>query len=265
MLEGHAHSEHSFDSKASISGYLDKAVRDGFSYLAITDHFDPDFVAAYSGKIAKGLVAHPGNKIDVDAYYASLCEWQPVAQGRGIDFAKGIEIGWHAGEKPWLKSLPDFDVIINSVHMVETLCPVRNPEYFGDGVEKAIERYIDAVLRSMDLDADWSVLAHFGYPYRFAPGGGFMRYQLFKDGIDEVLAKVIKMGKTLEYNTKVTNDPEMFRRYYELGGRQVSFGADAHAVELLGNKYSDAVKVLSDIGFDHWTMYKNLKPVRYEF
>ena len=267
MLDGHTHSEYSFDSQATLEGFIGRATENNFSYLAVTDHFDPDFAACYEEKIAKGLNAHEGNKIDLVEYNERLKYYQRYAKGKGLDFARGVEIAWHPGEKPWLKTLPDFDVIVNSVHLVDTYCPIRNTElFFAGGVERAMERYARTVLASMEFDADWCVLAHFGYPSRFVPEGEkIMRYSLCKDAFDAVLAEVVRRDKALEFNTKVNNDPALFKRYYELGGRKISFGADAHAVELIGNKYDEAVRILSQIGFDHWTMYKNLKPVRYEF
>lgn len=266
MLDGHTHSEYSFDSNANVEGFIGEARARGFDYLAVTDHFDPDFAAVYEEKVSRGLNAHPGNDINLADYAQKLKDWQAYARARGVDMARGIEVAWYSGDKPWIKDFPDFDVIINSVHTVKGVDPVRNPEFFTDGVEKAFEGYIVAVLQSLDLDLEWSVLAHFGYMFRYvSEGEKMMRYSLYREGIDEVLSEVIRRGKTLEFNSKVNNDLETFKRYYELGGRQISFGSDAHAVNLIGNKYDETVKALSKLGFDHWTMYKGLKPVRYEF
>ena len=266
MVDGHTHSEFSFDSQATIDGFIREAQERKFSYLAVTDHFDPDFAAVYEEKVKKGMNAHPGNPIDLHRYSEKLREYQAQAMRKGVNLARGVEIAWFDGEKPWLINLPDFDVIINSVHTVNGIDPVRNPEFFEKGTEKAFEGYINTVLRSLNLDADWSVVAHFGYAARYVPQGEkVMRYALYREGIDEVLAEIIRRDKSLEFNTKLTNDLDMFRRYYELGGRKVSFGSDAHAVNLIGTKYDDAVRELAKIGFDHWTMYENLRPVRYEF
>lgn len=266
MVDGHAHSEYSFDSKATVDGYISEARARGFDYLAVTDHFDPDFAEVYEEKIKKGMNAHPGNKIDLHEYNEALKGWQKVADSRGVNLARGIEIAWFKGDKPWLKTLPDFDVIINSVHTVKGIDPVRNPEFFENGIKSAFDGYIATVLASLDLDADWSVVAHFGYASRYVPTGEkIMRYAYYKEGIDEVLAGIIKRDKSLEFNSKLTNDLDVFRRYYELGGRKISFGSDAHASTLIGNNYDATVRALAGIGFDHWTMYKGLRPVRYEF
>jgi len=47
---------------------------------------------------------------------------------------------------------------------------------------------------------------------------------------------------------------EILRRYYELGGRKVSFGADAHNVERIAEKREEVVALLKQIGFTHVTV-----------
>ena len=215
MLDGHSHSEYSFDSLATMEGYIGRASEKGFSYLAVTDHFDPDFSAVFEEKIKKGMNAHPGNKINLAEYNAKLADWQAIAKKRGVNLARGIEVAWFDGDKPWIKDFPDFDVIINSVHTVDGVDPVRNPEFFDEGTKRAFEKYINAVLRSLDLDLDWSVVAHFGYASRYVPvGERIMRYSLYKEGIDEVLAGIVRRDKALEYNSKLVNDTDLFHRYY---------------------------------------------------
>lgn len=259
MLDGHCHTNYSGDSSASIEGFKEVARKNKFSYLAFTDHFDPDFAfhkLPYSTDVL----------LDVHSYIASMREVQNSLKADGIDFACGVEIGYYEHADGDVKNLPDMDILLNSIHISRGLDPVRNPDYFACGVRKAMQRYILTVLESLDLDYDYSVITHFGYASRYIPEGEkIMRYRDYKEEIDEVLAGIIRRDKTLEYNTKMNNDIEIFKRYYELGGRKISFGSDAHEHHLLGNKYKEAVKALSSIGFDHWTGYRNLLPVKYDF
>lgn len=68
--------------------------------------------------------------------------------------------------------------------------------------------------------------------------------------IDRILKRIIASDKTLEVNTNHGLNPnaEILARYFELGGRNVSFGSDAHHGGLCDG-WDEAVKVLKDIGF----------------
>ena len=61
-----------------------------------------------------------------------------------------------------------------------------------------------------------------------------MSYAEFAESYDRILEKIIKKGKILEINSSKSKEEgfvpssDVLRRYYELGGRAVSFGSDAH-------------------------------------
>jgi len=46
----------------------------------------------------------------------------------------------------------------------------------------------------------------------------------------------------------------ILRRYYELGGRKISFGSDAHLTERIGDKREEVMEMLKKIGFTYVTV-----------
>ena len=44
------------------------------------------------------------------------------------------------------------------------------------------------------------------------------------------------------------------RRYYQLGGRKISFGSDAHGPDRIAEKWDEVVAMLKNIGFTYITV-----------
>ena len=73
--------------------------------------------------------------------------------------------------------------------------------------------------------------------------------------------KEIKKNKILEVNTATKNLPQislpnqqLLQRYYDLGGRNISFGSDAHETSRILDKFEDVVCMLKKIGFTYFTV-----------
>ena len=80
---------------------------------------------------------------------------------------------------------------------------------------------------------------------------------------------IIEKDKTLEINTHVHKngmeylpENEILKRYYELGGRNITFSSDAHRASFICDKYELAKNVVKEIGFTEWTVYKKQKPFK---
>ena len=69
---------------------------------------------------------------------------------------------------------------------------------------------------------------------------------------------IIELGKTLEVNTHHALCPneEILKKYYEFGGRKVSFGSDAHRGDVYKD-FDETAKMLKTIGFKGFTYFIN--------
>ena len=104
-------------------------------------------------------------------------------------------------------------------------------------------------------------MGHLGYVTRQAPyPDKEIRLSESGEKIDRILKRIIASDKTLEVNTNRGLNPnaEILARYFELGGRNVSFGSDAHHGGLCDG-WDEAVKVLKDIGFSELSVFKRRK------
>ncbi|MBR4950903.1 MAG: histidinol phosphate phosphatase, partial [Clostridia bacterium] len=74
---------------------------------------------------------------------------------------------------------------------------------------------------------------------------------------------------TLECNTSGYRQPigeslpneDLLRFYFELGGRDISLGSDAHRADHMGLRFKETAEMLKNIGFTHYTHFKNRKKI----
>lgn len=87
-----------------------------------------------------------------------------------------------------------------------------------------------------------------------------LEYADFPDKFDAILHGIIERGKALEVNTHTTLFPseEILRKYYEYGGRKLSFGSDSHHAELCKD-YEKTCAMLRGIGFTHFSVFTDHK------
>ena len=255
IVDTHVHTRHSADGRDKIIEIARQAKDRGIGFLCTTDHLDLDL--KYGGHAAV-----PWRHINLDEYKA---EWESakaeLGENSGLELRFGIEAGWSKRAEKHLKELLpkyDFDQVINSVHFV-LKWDVYFPQAFWFKSKKLVySTYLKNVLESLDAPYEYDVVAHFGYVTRSAPyKDKSLNYNDYPELFDKILLKVIDKGKALEINTHTTQYPtdEILRRYYELGGRKISFGSDSHRNELAKN-YESTCKYLKEIGFTHFSVFR---------
>lgn len=260
----HTHTNFSFDSNQDILGLIEKAKELGLKYLAITDHFD-------NGS------KYAAQQLDISEYYKTLSSYKETAKERGVELLIGIEMGYMPqknDENARIIQEYPFDYVLNSLHEVDGK-DCYFPEYHeGKDRFTSYNAYFEKVLESVDAPYYYSAIGHLGYVARKAPfSPKEFKYAEFQDVLDKILKKIIEKQKILEINSSAEGlaEPtipcrEIIKRYYDLGGRLVTFGSDAHSLVRLGDKFETVSGILKDIGFKYFTVVKNrqLIPVAIE-
>ena len=135
--------------------------------------------------------------------------------------------------------------------------------YFeGKSKEYAYSRYLEQVRLSLDAPYPFDIVGHVGYVSRKAPyADRKIRYADYAALYDEILKTIIEKDKILEVNSSSRGaeseflpDTDVLRRYFELGGRKVSFGSDAHWTERIADKADLVFRALKEIGFSFLTI-----------
>lgn len=256
----HTHTNFSFDSTQDIQGLILRASQLGLKYLAITDHFD-------NGS------KYTTQELDIPKYCQTLSSYKDIAKDNGVELLLGIELGYMPQKNNQnlqiIQSYP-FDYVINSVHEVDGI-DCYFPEYHqGKDKNSSYTAYFEKILESIDAPYYYSAIGHLGYVIRKAPySPKEFRYNEFEDILDKILKKIIQKQKILEINTSTEGlvEPtipslEVLKRYYQLGGRLVTFGSDAHSSQRLADKFEITCKILKDIGFEYYTVVKNRQHIK---
>lgn len=266
MIDNHIHSDFSFDSDANMRDSVNFAIEKGVEFIAFTDHDDKDYLSITNYDIPQ---------IDIDGYFKEAKLLQEEYKDK-IKIAVGIECGYSKNaEKIYKKNLSDyrFDVILNSVHTVFGQDCYYDEFFKGKDKDLAYTAYLEAVRQSVDASYDYDIISHFGYVTRSAPyENPAMSYFEYSSIIDDILYAVISKGKCLEVNTRSKEEElyfvpnvDILKRYKELGGDKITFGSDAHKKEDICKNYKQVKHILSELGFSHWTVYIDRKPIKIEF
>lgn len=262
LTDVHTHSTFSLDGISTLEDMVAEAHKKKIVYYGVSEHFDRDYAAL-------GLKIH-GEKppfIDADAYFSAARRLQQEYTGKGLRMLVGGEYGFcnhprcfEEYERLNRRYSPDF--VVNSVHTTDG-ADCYFPDYFkGKSKEYAYSRYLETILESIDAPYSYDIIAHIGYVSRNAPyADKKLRYGEFDKIIDEILKKIVAKGKILEVNSSSRGagseflpDSDILTRYYELGGRRVSFASDAHNTLRIAEKRELVAAALKRIGFTFLTV-----------
>ena len=255
----HVHTNYSHDAlnnpapEFTVMG----AIAQGVDILCLTDHVEFDY-------IAKDL------SFDVVERNAVLAELREKYKGV-IDIRTGAELGLqpHLGDeyREFMKLAP-LDFVIASTHVVDhyPLNTKKHPRFLKLYDAKAgIDRYFQTTLDNIGSFSDFDVYGHLDYIGQYTYGTP-VPYKEHADVVDTVLKKLIHMGKGLEINSSGYSggtcfpNPDILKRYRELGGEIITTGTDAHIPKAVGFALGKAQQELRDCGFRYFTVFKDRKP-----
>lgn len=254
-VDSHMHCEASEDSEMPIASIFAAALAKGLTAVAVTDHVE--------------LVDYINGAYDV-AYRQSWDLMASAVAPDGLRLLKGIELGEPCFDLPLaerLLSSHSYDFVLASQHRLSDELPdyyfIDYSSWSDARIEAEMTRYFKAVLEIVKWNG-FDSLAHLTYPFRYLPekwrSGD---YRPFQTVIDEILGRLAENGKSLEINTSgirkglgVTSpDLPLIKRFYELGGRHITIGSDAHREWEVGADLDEAAALAQTAGFESLTMY----------
>lgn len=261
----HMHTEFSGDSEAPVRAMLDAALERGMEAVCITDHIDEDYPEDSETGTNPFL-------FDLDQYFQVLREIKKEYADR-LDLRIGVELGLqpHLGERyrKLIETYP-FDFVIGSLHVIHGMDPYDGVIFEGRSDADVYREAFQATAENLDQVKDFDVLGHLDYVVRYGRHQAReYSYRAFSDEIDEILKKVIHMGKGIEMNMGgfkyglgfCNPHPDVIRRYRELGGEIITVGADAHKPEHVAFDFEKAGDILRNCGFRYYAEYRNRKPI----
>ena len=268
LFDCHLHTEFSGDSKASVESQIQAARAKGLSGITITDHLDWDFYVS------------PGYfDLDLPSYTSALKEIKrKYPFGSSFSVLCGLELGLQEHLADRHKKLLDeyeFDFVIGSIHQLDGLDPYYPDYYVDKTAEYVYRRTFDVTLDNLKAFCDIDALGHLDYMRRYVirefGSSGMYTYKDYSDQIDAILQFIIRHDIALEINegafrcdlTEPNPQYDVISRYYDIGGRLITIGADAHTPEHVGLRFDEIDERLKNIGFKEYAVYKNRKPLFY--
>lgn len=260
----HLHSSFSGDSDTPMEEMILRGIDLGLTRMCFTEHNDFDYPVTESdpeGKFELNPDAYLYDFLKLREKYAdriTLCfglelGLQPHLTRRNAAFAKGH----------------DYDFIIASSH----ICNGKDPYYpaFYDGRQQsaAYLEYFESILDNLKGYSNFDIYGHLDYVVRYGPtkDEGYS-YEAYRDILDQILERLIFMGKGLEINTsslsKGLREPNpctgILKRYRELGGEIITTGSDAHTPGQIAFAFDRAAEILKDCGFRYYTTFEKRSP-----
>ena len=257
----HTHSTFSEDGRSDIRDMVEAAISAGLQTYGISEHLNYEYE-----RLHLKIDGEEPRPTDERAYFSAIRKLQREYKDR-LFLLAGLEFGYDHDtrtQERYIRTAETYrpDFIINSTHV----CLGRDcyfPDFFaGKSKEYAYNAYLYRVLESLDAAYPYDIVAHIGYCSRNATyPDPKLRYEEFADVLDEILKRIIRKGKILEVNTSSKTagspflpDTDILTRYFQLGGRNVSFASDAHDVTRVGEKRGLVCDALKKIGFTDLTI-----------
>lgn len=256
MFDYHMHTSFSADSEASMEEMVKSAIQKQLKEICFTEHIDYDY-------------PDPSIVFDFsyDDYSAKIAAMQQK-YGEQLSIKKGVEIGLQPHLYDKYRSYIQqhtFDFVICSLHTVEN-GSLHYREIFKNRTnEEAFRTYYEELYSIIQQFNDYDVLGHVDLIKRYTKEPV---QNLFHEELGEIFKRVIHEGKGIELNTsglryKLSHNlpsPDVLKLYYDLGGKIITLGSDAHHPKDIGFHFKESLDLLESIGFEHIATFHKRQP-----
>lgn len=260
LADCHNHTCCSHDSDAPLSVMLEQAARLGLSMVCTTDHMD--------------LINRQGTILpDWD--------WKPILEQHEralaacpsrVELRLGAELNLpHLLPDRHLRLLAQapLDLVVGSVHNMsaelggldfllwtytdEALCYKVLDDYFASLLALSRTDFVD-------------ILGHIPYVLRYMNDrdGNRVTLDRYRDRLEVILTNLIHRGAGIEVNTNrgksLADYRSLLEQYRRLGGEIITIGTDAHIPDDLGKGVAEAARLLKELGFRYYTIFRQRKP-----
>jgi histidinol-phosphatase (PHP family) len=243
LYESHCHTPLCKHATGTPMDYAEAARQAGLKGIIFTCHCPlPDRVNA-DVRMAPSEYGHYHGLVDAARH---------AYRGR-VDVRAGLESDYYPGVEPWLEELHDrypLHHVLGSVHM--QMGHYRKQYFHGDYFAYQ-QTYFEHLAQAAESRL-YDTLAHPDLVKNEAPDQWiFARIQPF---IERALDRIASTGVAMELNTsglnKAVREMNPGRAMLELmstRGIPVVIGADAHRPERVGDRFSEALRLLAEVGY----------------
>lgn len=235
IFDTHIHTNFSHDSGMDIEDVVLRTQQLGMGVI-LTEHLDLN----YPDPLAFNL--------DVAAYFKEYSCF------RNENLLLGIEIGLGVEDVLANRRLTEkypFDFVLGSIHVVDN-ADIYDEGFYKDKTKQQVfSQYFNAMVECLKVYDFIDSLGHIDYISRYARfDDREISYSEHAAVLDQIFNIMVKNQICLEINTRRFGDEKaveslkpLYQRYYELGGRYVTIGSDAHVPGNIGNHMAVAFEL----------------------
>ena len=268
--DSHTHTNNSLDGVQSIDELCLSAIEKGVSGITVSDHADiHTYVESNSYERIRASVKE--TEAAKERYKGRLEVFKSVELG---DMCKSAEATKE------LAGICDYDVLLGSVHF--TAYEDINEYYSGVSFDESVPmekingflREYFTLVRNMIETCDIDVVCHLTCPLRYIvlKYGRNVDVSSFYPQIEDILKQIIEKDLALEVNTSGFSEKgdsksllmpseDILKIYFDLGGKKITLGSDAHVAERVANGFDDVAEILKKIGFTSYCHFEKRKAV----
>lgn len=225
---------------------VEGAITAGVDEIAITDHYERAEV------------------YDAARYFDTIEKLRKL-YGKKIIIKSGVELGTpflHTAKTKKLLAEYPYDFVLASVHEIEGVF-LESIDFESVEIDKVMKQYFLDLIKVIEF-GEFDCLAHLDLPKRYIHSyGKEVNIMDYKCEILDVLVLVLKNNKGIEVNSsgfngsmmKMMPDVDVLKMYYDIGGRIVTVGSDAHNAGAIGKGVRAAMDMLRGIGFEYVARY----------
>ena len=155
---------------------------------------------------------------------------------------------------------------------------MENQEFCRQQVQKGKtqreynRRYYQEILDVAKIYKNYSILGHLDVVKRYDLKGE-IAFDEIRDLIEEIFEVIIADGKGIELNTSsfayqlksLMPSREILELYYDMGGRIITIGSDAHNADRIGDHIKESEEILKEIGFGGIYTFDRMEPRFHSF
>lgn len=265
LADYHVHTIFSDDSDCLMEDMVKQAIALKMDEICFTDHVDYGVKYDHDKKIDNCLL-----NVDYPNYFKEIENLRNTYKNQ-ISIKRGMEFGVQMHTIPQFVELYKkytYDFIILSCHQIDDKEFCTYDYQKNKSQDEYQQEYYQAIYRVIQNYKNYSVLGHLDMIKRYDIYGDYPDTKIM-DIIEKILKQIILDGKGLEVNTScfryglkdLTPSKTILKKYYELGGRILTIGSDAHATCDLCDHIEEVKEVLKEIGFKKICIFENMKPI----
>lgn len=266
MFDTHIHTKNSHDSTQTIDEVCLSAIGKGLKGVYITNHIPSSRYRCLEEDL------EVMQKDYEDVLYARK------KYGDKLKIYLGAELADYSISDDVFKNIPkkyELDIILGSLHgfyindvEIHFSRDIMDESVSDEIIFERLKEYFNVVLATAK-ECDIDTLCHLTYPLRYIVGKYKRNVDIndYIDQITEIFKTIIERNIALEINTSgigtIMNETmpmyALIKLYYNLGGRLITLGSDAHVKENIAKGFDKVKTDLKEIGFTEYCYFEKRK------